>query len=241
MASNLQSARATTVPGRPQTAHSPVQVVLADDHHAARRSLRLSLNGEQDVEVTSEAEDLFSALREVSRHRPQVLLLDLRMQNGSSLDAIRRLRTHAPETEIVVVTMEDSPAFAQRAMQLGAVGYVLKENADSELPVAIRCAARGEEYLSPRVAAHLGAMPQADDGDRLSPRQTDVLRLTALGFTSTEIAHQLHLSRRTVESHRLQIHRKLMLTTRAQLVRYALEHRLIGNPPDAAHAADAGQ
>jgi two-component system, NarL family, response regulator NreC len=241
MASNLRSARATTEPGRPRTAHSPVQVVLADDHQAARRSLRLLLNGEQDVDVIAEAGDLVSALREVSRHRPHELLLDLPIPNRSSLEVIRRLRTQAPETEIVVVTMEDSPAFAQRVMDFGAVGYVLKENADSELPVAIRCAARGEEYLSPRVAAHLGAIPQADDGDRLSPRQTDVLRLTALGFTSTEIAHQLHLSTRTVESHRMRIHHKLLLTTRAELVRYALEHRLIGNPPDAAHVADAGQ
>jgi two-component system, NarL family, response regulator NreC len=239
MASHPQSA--TKEPGRPCTAPSPVRVALADDHHVARRSLRLSLNGEEDVEVIAEAGDLFSALRQVSRHQPHVLVLDLRMPNGSSFEVIRRLRAQAPETEIVVVTMEDSPTFAQRAMELGAVGYVLKENADSELPVAIRCAARGEEYLSPRVATRLGAMPQADAGDPLSSRETDVLRLTALGFTSTEIADQIHLSRRTVESHRVRIHRKLLLTTRAQLVRHALEHGLIGNPPDAAPAADAGQ
>jgi two-component system, NarL family, response regulator NreC len=220
-----------------RSASSPIKVVLADDHRVVRRDLRLLLQTDKGVEVIAEAGDLFTAMRHVNVHRPQVLLLDLRMPNGSSIEAIRRLRAQAPETGIIVVTMEDSPAFARKAIDIGAVGYVLKDHADSELPVAIRCAARGEEYVSPRVAAGLDALRRAEGGDRLSPRETEVLRLTALGFTSAEIADQLHLSTRTVESHRTRIQHKLGLAKRYELVRYALERHLIGWPPDVAHGA----
>jgi two-component system response regulator NreC len=105
---------------------------------------------------------------------------------------------------------------------------VLKDRADTELLTAIRCAARGEEYISPRIAARLDALRRATDGDGLSPRENEVLRLIALGHTSAEIAAKLQLSRRTVESHRIRIYRKLGLTTRAQLVQFALARRLIG-------------
>lgn len=207
---------------------SVITVVLADDHHAVRRNLRLLLDGEEGVRVVAEAPDISSVLRHVPAHLPRVLVLDLRMPNGSSIDAIRRLRAEVPQTEIVVLTMEESPAFAHQAIQAGAVGFVLKDKADSELPTAVRQAARGEEFVSSRVAAGLEAMRKAMDGDGLSPRETEILRLIALGYTSAEIAEQLHLSRRTVETHRAHVHRKLGLTSRSQLVRYALRSHLIG-------------
>jgi two-component system, NarL family, response regulator NreC len=206
----------------------PITVVLADDHHAARRSLRLLLDREQDVEVVAEAADISTVLRHVPAHVPHVLVLDLRMPNGSSIEAIRQLRAEVPETEIVVLTMEESPAFAHQAIGAGAIGFVLKDKADDELPTAVRRAARGEEYVSSRVAAGLGALRKGVDGGGLSPRETEILRLIALGFTSSEIADQLHLSRRTVETHRAHIHSKLGLRTRAELVRYALRGHLIG-------------
>jgi two-component system, NarL family, response regulator NreC len=214
----------------------PIRVLLADGHQVVRRNLRLLLERENDVEVVAEAGDVFTTLRHVTDHLPHVLLLDLRTSNGSRLELIPRLRSEAPETEIVMVTMEDSPAFAHAAIDLGAVGYVLKDNADSDLPLAIRCAARGDEFVSPRVAARLGALLRAVNGDDLSPRENEVLRLIALGFTSAEIADELYLSRRTVESRRVGIHRKLGLASRSELVRYALERHLIGLPPDTAHA-----
>ena len=102
-----------------------------------------------------------TAIRHVKRHRPHVLLLDLRMPDGSSIDAIRRLRDEVPETQIVVATTEESPLFARHALDAGAIGYVLKDNADTELQVAVRCAARGEEYVSPRVAARLEGLRRA--------------------------------------------------------------------------------
>jgi two-component system, NarL family, response regulator NreC len=231
----------TNVQPRSLPSSQPIRVVLADDHNVVRRTLRLLLERERDVEVVAEAGDVFTTVRHVAGHMPHVLLLDLRSPNGSSIDLIRRLRAQAPDTEIVVVTMEDSPAFARAAIDLGAIGYVLKDSADSELPQAVRCAARGERFVSPRVAARLDALSRAVDGDGLSPRETEVLRLIALGFTSAEIADELCLSRRTVESHRTQIHRKLGLSRRSELVRYALDLDLIGLPADAASLTATGQ
>lgn len=202
-------------------------MVLADDHAAVRRNLRLLLDAEEDVEVIAEAADLSTVLRHVHGHVPHVLVLDLEMPNGSSVEAIRPLREQVPDTEIVVMTMETSAVFAQLAIDAGAAGFVLKDRADSELPAAVRSAARGEEYISPRVEAGLDALRRSVRGDGLSPRETEILRLIALGHTSAEIARKLHLSRRTVETHRASIHRKLRLTTRAELVQLALRRHLI--------------
>jgi two-component system response regulator NreC len=135
----------------PTAVEQAIRVVLADDHTLMRRTLRLLLEGEPDVEVIAEAGDLGSLERQVDRHRPQVLVLDLGMPDGSSGQAIRQLRERAPDTQIVIVTMEENPVFAQRALADGAIGFVLKDLADEELPEAIRLAARGEQFLSPRL------------------------------------------------------------------------------------------
>jgi two-component system, NarL family, response regulator NreC len=202
-------------------------VVVADDHELMRRSLRSVLGGEEDVEVIAEAGDLLTAVREVNGHLPHVLVLDLQMPDGSSIELLRQLRSRVPETEIVVVTMEDSPAYARAAIDAGAMGFVLKQYAAHDLPVAVRCAARGEQYVSARVGARLDALQRSVDDDGLSRREVDVLRLIALGLTSAEISDKLYLSRRTVESHRRRIHRKLGLVRRSELVEYALGHGLI--------------
>lgn len=201
--------------------------MLADEHVGARRSLRLLLGAEDDVHVVAEATDLSAVMRHVHGHVPHVLVLDLQMLNRSSIDTIRCLRDEVPETEVVVVTMEDSPLFAQQALAAGAVGFVLKDKADSELPAAVRNAASGADYISPRVVAGVDALRGAVAGDGLSARETEVLRLIALGHTSAEIAGKLHLSRRTVETHRAHIHRELGLRTRAELVTYALRRHLL--------------
>jgi two-component system response regulator NreC len=215
----------------PEDSHglsSPISVVLADDHAGVRRSLRLLLDGEAGVEVVAEAADLTTAVRQVHGHSPHVLVLDLQMPNGSSLALIRQLRAHVPSTQIVVLTMERNPVFAQRALEAGGVGFVLKHRADSELPEAVRRASRGEEYVSPYVSNGLEGLRRSISGDGLSPRETEVLRLIALGHTNAEIAHQLHLSRRTIETHRANLHQKLGLKTRAEIVQFALRRHLIG-------------
>lgn len=227
MAANLQLAPAAPDEGATAPTGNVIRVIIADDHAGVRRSLRLLLDREADVEVMAEAADLSSVTPQVQHHLPHVLVLDLQMPNGSSIEAIRRLRDRFPKTEIVVLTMDISPAFAQAALSAGAAGFVLKDRSDSELPAAIRAAVRGHEYVSPHVEAGLEALRRALNGDGLNPRETEILRLIGLGHTSAEIAQMLHLSRRTVESHRSHVHRKLGLTTRAELVQYALRRGLL--------------
>jgi two-component system response regulator NreC len=208
------------------TAESPIRVVLADDHALMRRSLRLLLDNEKGLAVIAEAADLQTAGRQVREHRPHVLVLALGLPNGSDIPAIGRLRTEVPKTEIVVLTMEESPVFAQQTLDAGAIGFVLKEMADEDLPEAVRRAARSLHYVSPRVAAPLSALRHSITEGALSRRDTEVVRLIALGYTTAEIAGELHVSQRTVETHRERINRKLGLRTRRDLVRYALRHGL---------------
>jgi two-component system response regulator NreC len=206
-----------------------VTIVLADDHSVVRSGLRMLLDAEPGFEVVAEAGDVESATRYVRGHRPSVLILDLNMPGEPSLPAIPTLREQFPDTQIVVLTMQNDPAFAREAMRAGALGYVLKEAADAELVEAVRLAADGRTYLHPELGARLAAEPSSPSRppDDLTEREVEVLRLIALGHTNNEIAQQLYLSVRTVESHRAHIQQKLRLSTRAELVRYALEHKLI--------------
>jgi len=208
----------------------PITIVLADDHAVVRSGLRLLLERTGDLEVVSEAGTADDAVRTVLGHKPAVLVLDLNMPGPlSSLDAIPRVAEASPGTRVVVLTMQEDPEFARRALRAGAAGYVLKEAADAELVEAIRRAAAGETYLTPSLGAALAAAPPAPSGppDDLSEREVEVLRLIALGHTNAEIAGKLYLSVRTVESHRAHIQQKLRLSTRAELVRYALDRGLL--------------
>jgi two-component system response regulator NreC len=209
----------------------PITIVLADDHAVVRSGLRMVLEREGTFEVVSEAGDAESALRTVLGHKPAILVLDLNMPGQlTSFDAIPRVQEVSPDTRVVVLTMQEDPEFARRALRAGAAGYVLKEAADDELVDAIRRVADGATYLNPRLGAVLAAAPPEPSGppDDLTEREVEVLRLIALGHTNTEIAHELHLSVRTVESHRAHIQQKLGRSTRAELVRYALDHELVG-------------
>jgi two-component system response regulator NreC len=223
----LHLAPAPTDPGIEPSSQAPIRVVLADDHALMRSTLRSLLDGAHGVEVIAEVDDLPSAVRQVQGHQPNVLVLDLRMPGGSSIEAIRELSRSAPDTGIVVLTMDDSPSIAHEALAAGALGYVLKEFADDELSQAVRAVACGREYCSPRIAAGVETARKVLDRDALTVRETEILRLIALGHTSVEIAAQLHISPRTVESHRARIHNKLGLATRAELVHYALGRGLL--------------
>jgi two-component system, NarL family, response regulator NreC len=204
-----------------------IRIVLADDHAAMRQSLRLLLDGEADIDVVAETDCLSAVIAHVHARRPDVLVLDLGMSNrGSAIAALDQLRREMCDMSIVVLTTNDDPAFARRALDNGALGLVLKEMADSDLPAAVREASRGKLYVSPLLAAKLNGGKRNDSG-LLTPREREVLRLIALGHTSVEIADKLGLSPRTIETHRARIHRKLNLETRAQLVRYAMQHGLM--------------
>jgi two-component system response regulator NreC len=204
-----------------------IRIVLADDHPVVRRGLRLLLDEQVDFEVVAEAGDVEEARRYVRGHQPNVLVLDLNMPGGSSLEAIPAICSEFPTTRIVVLTMQQEPAYAREAMAAGATAYVLKQAADGELVQAVRLAAAGERYLNPRLGARLAAEPPPGPPDNLSEREVDVLRLIALGHTNAEIAAQLYISVRTVETHRGHISQKLLLSTRAELVRYALDRGLV--------------
>ena len=217
-------------PSASPAAQETITIVVADDHHVVRSGLRLLLEGEEGFEVVAEAADADAALRTVLGYKPTVLVLDLNMPGSlTSLDAIPRVPERSPGTSVVVLTMQEDPSFARTALQRGARGYVLKDSANAELVEAVRRAAAGETYLAPRLGAALAAAPAMPSGppDDLTSREVEVLRLIGLGHTNAEIGAQLHLSIRTVESHRAHVQQKLRRSSRAELVRYALDHRLL--------------
>ena len=204
-------------------------IVLADDHTIVRSALKALLDAEHAFEVVAEAGDADEAVRKVRAYKPSVLVLDLSMPGGPSLGRIPDLHEASPSTSIVMLTMEDEPRFAREALRAGALGFVLKEAAGTELVAAVRAAATGLSYLNPQLGALIAAQPDVPPGlpDDLSEREVEVLRLVALGFTNAEISEQLFLSVRTVESHRAHIQRKIRRTTRADLVAYVREHGLM--------------
>ena len=210
----------------------PIRVVIADDHAVVRRGLRQVLVAEGGFEIVAEAGDVESARRYVRGHHPDVLVLDLNLPGGSSLGDIPAIRAECPDTQIVVLTMQNEPAYARQALGAGALGYVLKEAAEAELVEAIRRAAVGDTYLNPRLGARVAAEPPPGPPDGLSEREVEVLRMVALGHTNTEIAEQLFLSVRTVETHRAHIQQKLRISSRRELVRYALAHGLVDTETD---------
>ncbi len=217
------------MPDEPVTVSGTVTIVVADDHAVVRSGLRMLFEAEPGFDVVAEAGDVPGAVRAVRGHKPGVLVLDLNMPGGSSFEAIATLREIAPSTRIVVLTMQNQPAFAREALQAGALAYVLKEASNSELVQAVRMAAQGRTYLNPELGARMAAEPLRDTGppDDLTEREVQVLRLIALGNTNTEIGEQLFLSVRTVESHRAHIQQKVGRSSRAELVRYSVKHGLV--------------
>ncbi len=206
-----------------------ITVLLADDHTVVRAGLRMLLDAEEGLSVVAEAGDVPTVMRKVRGHQPRVLVLDLNMPGESSLAAIPRILDAAPETRIVVLTMQSDPVFAREALSAGALGYVLKDAADTELVDAIRRAAEGQLYVNPGLGARLARDPEdpAAQPTALSPRELEVLGMIAEGHTNSEIAQRLYLSVRTIESHRANIQRKTGRATRAELVALAREQGLV--------------
>ena len=203
------------------------RVAIVDDHAVVRRGLRQLLEAEPSLEVVAEAANLADGRRYLLGHHPDVLVLDLNLPDGLSLDSIPELRSEFPNTQIVVLTMQNEPAYARSALMAGALGYVLKEAAETELVEAVQRAARGDTYLNPRLGAKVAAEPSPGPPDGLTEREVQVLRMIALGYTNAEIGEQLFLSVRTIETHRAHIQSKLSVNTRSELVRYALQHGLM--------------
>lgn len=205
-----------------------ISVVLVDDHAVVRGALRSLLEGQAELTVVGEAEDLAAAKAAVADRAPDVLVLDVNLPDGLAVDCVAELRGIAPETQIVLLTMERDLSLARRALEAGALGYLFKDAAHLELIEAVRAAAGGRRYLPAAVSVGLAKTEEEEERPTLSPRETEVLRLMALGHTNREIGEQLKLSVRTVETHRAHIQQKLGLSTRPELTRYALDQGLLG-------------
>ena len=208
-----------------------IRVLIADDHAVVRAGLRLLLDAAEGIEVVGEAGSGEEAVRLTRSVKPDVVLMDVVMPGMSGIEATGPALDAAPETKVLVLSMQDDPNYVREAFEAGASGYVLKEAADSEVVQAVREVAAGHHYVHPTLGARLIAAEaearRKADSDPLSDREREVLRLLALGHTNQEFAKMLYISVRTAETHRSHIMTKLRLTTRAELVRHAISEGLL--------------
>jgi two-component system, NarL family, response regulator NreC len=214
---------------------SPIRVLIVDDHAVVRAGIRALLAREPDIEPVGEAASAQEAVFESRSLKPDVIVIDVVMPGGNGLDAIPIILHERPEALILVLSMQDDPRYVERAFAAGASGYVLKEAADMEIVAAVREVARGRQYVNPELGARLiaasAAAARMAEQDPLSGREHEVLLLLALGNTNQEIAQQLFISVRTAETHRAHIMQKLHLSSRAELVRYAIDQGLLQASP----------
>jgi two-component system response regulator NreC len=210
----------------------PIHILIADDHGVLRAGLRTLLNAEPDLEVIAEASDGNDVLRLASELRPDIVLLDISMPGPGGIEVTRRLKEALPELRVLILTAHEDESMLREAVQVGAAGYIIKRAVESELINAIHSVWRGDLYVHPAMTRALlkemslfpvSAEPAVES---LTPREIEVLRLIAKGYTNGQIAKELNLSVRTIESHRANLMGKLELRSRVELVRYAMEHGL---------------
>jgi DNA-binding NarL/FixJ family response regulator len=208
-----------------------VRVLIVDDHAVVRAGLKMLIDAEDDLEAVGEAGTAREAIFEARTTKPDVVLMDVMMPEQSGIEAVPQLLHEHADAKVLVLSMQDDPRYVREAFEAGASGYVLKEAADAELVAAIREVAAGGHYVHPELGARIVAADAAErkrvERDPLSDREREVLRLLALGHTNQEIATQLYISVRTAETHRAHIMQKLRLSSRAELVRYALAEGLL--------------
>jgi DNA-binding NarL/FixJ family response regulator len=210
-----------------------IRLVIADDHTIVREGLKQLLSQAGDFEVVGEARDGHEALQRVRELDFDVLLLDMSMPGKGGMEVIKQAKAEKPKLRILVLSMHEEHQYAVRAIRSGASGYLTKESASRELAAALRKVAAGGAYITPEVAEQLalGAMPSthAAPHTALSDREFQVFRMLAEGQAVSDIAVQLNLSVKTVSTHKARLMQKLGVTTTAELIRYALTHRLTGN------------
>lgn len=208
-----------------------IRIVIADDHTIMREGLKRILDGAEDMTVVGEAVDGFEVLNLVRQGGFDLLMLDLSMPGRSGMELIRQIKDEMPKLPILILTMHDEEQYAVRAIRAGARGYLTKESAGTQLLSAIRKVASGRPYISLEVAEQLAmdAMPSAEDlpHKQLSDREFEVFSLLVGGKSITDIAELLHLSVKTVSTHKTRILHKMGVSSLADLVQYAVAHRLI--------------
>ncbi len=208
-----------------------IRILVVDDHPVVRDGLRGMLQGQPDLAVVGEAADGREALTAVRGHDPDVVLMDLNMPGMDGVEAIRRLAAEHPRVRVLVLTTYDDDLNIVRALESGAIGYLLKDVPREELFRAVRTAARGESVLAPRVAARLLGRLRAPEPQAPSERETEVLALVARGLTNRAIARQLRISEATVKTHLVHLFTKLGVDDRTAAVTAALERGLLKLPP----------
>jgi DNA-binding NarL/FixJ family response regulator len=206
-----------------------VRILIADDHGIVRSGLKLLLDRQSDMEVVAEAEDGVEALDKVLAERPEVVILDVAMPRMTGLQATYEIKKQAPDTQVLILSMHDDQHYLFEALRAGASGYVLKQAADQDLVDAVRAAARGEPFLTPAAQQTLirDFVERGEQPSELTPREQEVVKLIAEAHTNKEIAEILHLSEKTVESHRANVLQKLGMRDRVELVRYAIRQGLV--------------
>lgn len=209
-----------------------IRIVIADDHTIMREGLKRILDGADDIEVVGEAVDGFEALAHVRKGGFDLLMLDLSMPGRSGVELIRQIKDEVPKLPILILTMHEEEQYAVRAIRAGARGYLTKESAGTQLVSAIRKVASGRPYISLEVAEQLAmdVMPASEDlpHKQLSNREFEVFTLLVSGKSITEIAEVLHLSAKTVSTHKTRILTKMNMNSLAEMVQYAVQHRLLG-------------
>jgi DNA-binding NarL/FixJ family response regulator len=211
-----------------------IRVMIADDHQLVRDGLKQLLLAAPGIEVVAEAADGHQALQAARNSNPDLALLDMSMPGPSGIDLVKRLKAACPAVRILVLSMHGERQYAARALKAGASGYLTKDSASEQLVTAIRKVAAGGVYLTDAAAESLLQNVVATDAaphERLSDREFEVLRLLAAGRSPTEIADQLHLSVKTVSTHKTHVLEKLGLDNAADLVRYAIQHGLVQEKP----------
>jgi DNA-binding NarL/FixJ family response regulator len=208
-----------------------MRILIADDHGIVRSGIKLLLDRQPDMEVIAEADDGVDALEQVVRLRPDVAVLDVSMPRMTGLQATHEIKQQSPDTQVLILSMHDDERYLFEALRAGASGYVLKSEADHDLVDAIRAVMRGEPFLTNSAQRSLVREWMADSSagpsEPLTPREQEVLKLIAEAHTNREIGEILHLSEKTVESHRGNLLRKLGMRDRVELVRYAIRRGLI--------------
>jgi two-component system response regulator NreC len=217
---------------------TPIRLLVADDHAVLRAGLRMLLEVQDDMAVAGEASDGVEVLQKARELRPDVVLMDLSMPGPPSGEVIRQVLRACPKTRVLVLTMHDDPAYLASAMAAGATGYVVKKVADSELLSAIRAVDAGRTFVdltqsldTPSRALPGGARAKAERPKDLSRREREVLRLLAQGYSNQQIATQIKVSVKTVETHRTRLSQKLGLKGRAELYRFAVESGILNPKP----------
>jgi DNA-binding NarL/FixJ family response regulator len=206
-----------------------LRVLIADDHGIVRSGVKLLLDRQPDIEVVAEAEDGVEAVEKVIEHRPDVAVLDVSMPRMTGLQATHEIKQQVPDTQVLILSMHDDERYLFEALRAGAAGYVLKRAADQDLVDAVRAAGRGEPFLTASAQQTLirNFLDRGEQPTELSPREQEVVKLIAEAHTNKEIAEILHLSEKTVESHRARVLQKLGMRDRVELVRYAIRQGLV--------------